>query len=466
MSNSSLQDAISAYRTAIKDLEEQHADHLILAVLVARDKVKDAFYHAEEELDIASINECSFEIMWLDKYLKNMASRERWPYKVDGWRNSLGKSDSDWWWRSSGLQSRQRSKRDAFLNIASFVLLVFTVGSVVNTSSKLLTLNIVWLGGSAIVLQGFFVYLASKTTLTTSSQWLDHLFTSFRIPSKRKSFAKLLLVFTALGISLFVEFTCLSFSQHYTQQGLEYYLNEDYIIAKNRLENAIKLDSSNVEAINWLGEVYELMAVYNPKFTQLAEEQYVKAVEMGSLSALNNLARRDITEEYLGKDKSEENKSEQDRTLITRLGNEDYLREDGTRDISHAVLQHDFYLNSGWFELNTFRVNSSQEELQMKLQKSLGELMKAIKIMEEWTNGNDNSKNIRYFLRHANAYCLRAEVSKEMMNLEISSQQIEIYKNMAKNDYHQCKGHLERKKTNRPYEVLWLNNDAEKVRES
>lgn len=172
------------------------------------------------------------------------------------------------------------------------------------------------------------------------------------------------------------------------------------------------------------------------------------------------LARRDITEKYSGEDKSKENKSEQDKTLITRLSDEGYLREDGTRDISHAVLQHDYYLNYGWFELNNFRVTSSQGDLE----RSLENLIRAIKIIDTWTN--DNSKNIRYFLRHANAYCLRAEVSEKMMNLDISLRQIEKYKDMAKNDYHQCKDHLDRKKTKRPYEVLWLNNAAEKMSES
>jgi hypothetical protein len=342
MSSSSLKDVISAYESAIHELEKNSSDQNVLAVLIARDKVKVAFCDAEEELDNESTDEFTLWILELDETLIRIAANGAWPYKVDGWRDSLGKS-GDWWWSASGLQAYQKSRLDAFLNISSLILLILTAGQVISTASKFSVLNLTWLGSSAIVFQGFFAYLASKTTLTTSNQWFDHLLASLHRPSKEKAYAKLLLVAMACGTSLLIEAGCLFSSRHYSNAGSKKYLDADYISAENDLNKAIALNPKNEDALNWLGEVYEAMSEFNPDLEKLAYEKYSLAMNLGSISSINNLSRRAIIAGTKQSNKDERQRYyEQAELFLHRAEQEGLIDDERAIDLDHAKIQHDY----------------------------------------------------------------------------------------------------------------------------
>jgi len=481
MSNSSLQNTVLDYKLAIQDLERNNTNQAVLAVLVARDKVQDALASAEEELDITSIDHCVLLILDLDKQLKDIASKEQWPYKVDAWRNSLGKSEANWWWRSGSLQVHQQSRQDVFFNISSLVLLIFTVGQVINTSSRLLALNLTWLGSSAIVLQSFFVYLASKTTLTSSSQWFDHLFASFHRPVREKSRAKFGLVAMAFGTSFLIQAACLTFSQKFSEKGAEDYLKENYISAESKLTNAIKLNPANAEAINWLGELYESRSEVEPKLAQKSYDQYSLAMNLGSISSLNNLARVAIIQGITTKDASKKLQYyNQADSLLVRLSKEEYIRnaeqidlEQGKNgaeqiDFEQGKNLHDYHVNRGWQVLEAYKLNPAE----INLEERMGNFDKAISIRErlEESDSENNGMTLETFTRHANAYCLRAEEAtlfvEQMKKENPNEPDIAEESKAITNDLEKCRSQLEEKKVKRSYEIEWLKRACDRISKS
>jgi len=457
MSNSSLQNTVLDYKLAIQDLERNNTNQAVLAVLVARDKVQDALASAEEELDITSIDHCVLLILDLDKQLKDIASKEQWPYKVDAWRNSLGKSEANWWWRSGSLQVHQQSRQDVFFNISSLVLLIFTVGQVINTSSRLLALNLNWLGSSAIVLQSFFVYLASKTTLTSSSQWFDHLFASFRRPVREKSRAKFGFVAMAFGTSFLIKVICLGLSQEFSEAGAEKYLEQNYISAEIKLTNAIKLNPENAEAINWLGELYESKSDLNPDLTQKAYDQYSLAMNLESISSLNNLARVAIIQGIEAKDTSEKiqyyNRAQ---LFLDQLSNHNINDVDQV-NLEQAKNQHDYLINLTWITLERYKVNPEEASL-IEEERHIDE---AIRIIEEWAK--KDARSINTFTRNANAYCLRGEEAGLLIDILEAQNQIDYHSvrslsQRRHDDLEKCRSNLAIKKNRRSYEAKWLNN--------
>jgi hypothetical protein len=142
----------------------------------------------------------------------------------------------------------------------SISILIPTVGLLINTSSKLITLNFGLLSNSAIVLQSFLTYLATKTSLSTSSQWFDNLFNTLHRPSREKPKAKFIFTLFVGSLVVLVNQVMLKGSEVLTDSGEDKYEERSYISAQSNLENAVKLNPSNTKAINLLGEIYEEVA--------------------------------------------------------------------------------------------------------------------------------------------------------------------------------------------------------------
>lgn len=441
MTDSPLDLALQDYDSTLRALDDRPADEQILAVLRARDGVQAVLmktlnneqYPCQDELQALR------QLLELDQKLKDKAKSGNWVNRVDTLRESLGRSENSWWWFSEKLQQGH----SLGLDILNFILLVPTVTLIIDTSSRLLSVNFGFIGTFTIVLQSLLGLIAGKLSLSNSEEFLNRFILHLGIRRNRLSWVKLSITFLILLFVSFIYQIVLPWrSRQLLQSGTQNYEKGFYAAAKENLSAAIELDPQNWQAKNKLGEVYE--AVDESKE---AEKLYKLAMENDLIAAYNNLGRL-----YLIR-ATEENKSYFATTFVFINRAKGKLESHDSRDSDSNYTYKDEYDNYtllSWAYLERSRV-------QTKLDEQLRDINNAIRYSYfPITLDNKQKSNELSFklLKNAAPYCIRAEAVGEKKRLTHDS--LEPDEQVVKQLWNTCFDELEKRQDNlQPYERDW-----------
>jgi hypothetical protein len=494
---SSLEEAVQDYFAEIDSLEKVTSDHKktsegqevvkqALAVLIARDKVYTAFIETEKLLDDSSNRNQTvlqlIQLSKLDKRLRENACRYRWSYQVDSWRDSLDKPSDRWWWYSHELQSASHSIKSLILNFSGFIILGIAISLAINTSSKLLSANITLLGSSAIVFQSLLLYLASKTNLSSSSEWFDRFFAWLHLPKHDKVCAKLCFSVLVLLFVLLIDKGTIWYSQNLTKITKKNYQDSRhasvYIRAQADLERATKLNPENVEAINLLGQAYEELSTLTNTNLDKAVELYTLAYQKGNSQGSMNLARSFLLDSLR---KEKEDKIQLLYNSLNILNSVEYRSP-----IQSEYKQIDKYLEDlkafyeynsikAWVHLELYKIVDDEESKEESMITADSLIPVAITILEKLPEKENRPQQVienpeqdslaikAFFADHINAYCLRAIFLKEALSNEQNiagiwsmGKAIEIDPH-ADGDWGECHELLDTDKNKMFYEIDWFN---------
>jgi tetratricopeptide (TPR) repeat protein len=309
-----------------------------LGLLHSRDIVDEALNQENSNLTTAQLS----KVIELDLKLKSIISKY-YTSDIDllVWKASLKPTTDSWWWSQEKIQ--QIIKENKFTLVWKFfsiILMVISLGLIVDIIPKFLSEGSDIFGAIAIIVQSLLAAIVAGGTLTTTgNETIKNIFIIFKIPFRQWEFIKFLVVFiiTIILISLYIYLP--SIAVYYNNRGLELFHSGQLSKAENDYHRAIKLNPDYYEAHYNLGLLYEDLQDY-----EKAQSEYKLALRGGLDAAYNNLGHLYI-----------ENK-EYDKSIAVLITGLDIS--------SDNEIRYDLLKNLGWARLMQERYQEAELSLE------------------------------------------------------------------------------------------------------
>ncbi len=290
---SGLEHTIELYATNLTALDEAGADascEQILKVLVARDAVRTALNAEEKEV----IKECLMTLFELDSRLKKQEEVITQGVNLADWRTSLNPPPDAWWWYFPP-PIHQWDRYDWLWSTLAITCTTASFSLLADIAPRFWAGGPSTVGAFAVIGPSVLSLLAGGGALTQAGRTaVEKLLGACKIPKhfwQEVSCGASVLVL--LGLVGF-RFSLPQIAVWYNERGEKFhYVKENEALTLHKLasaeqyyQRAIKLDPNYATAYFNLGRLYGTRQELDK-----ARVQYKVAMQLGSLDAMNNLAR-------------------------------------------------------------------------------------------------------------------------------------------------------------------------------
>lgn len=286
---SRLEHAVDRYEKAIAALETA-AEHLsvehILDVLIARDAVQAAMSDRSQHHSGRLVK----AIKELDFRLKQQSQSINRVMKLAEWQAILNppEPEQQWWWLLDPITPKPwRDRFDWLWRFFSLVFLTAALSLLIDISQKFLSGGPDTAGVFAVIIPSVLTLLAGGGALTkTGQEGLEYILTSFKL--EKAWWDEIVCLASALLLALLILFwsllPCIA-DHYYIKIGNKAYDADQFTMAEEHYNRALKLNSDSMEAYYKLGKIHEELQELNE-----AKSQYKIAAKGGIIAAYNDLA--------------------------------------------------------------------------------------------------------------------------------------------------------------------------------
>lgn len=293
MSDSSLKALVKSYSEALETLENQSSalpPEKILKVLLIRDQIQAALANRKDPSGNALL-----KIFELDDRLNKQAEKIHEAVELEAWRTSQEIDESAWWWvLKIQTEAPSFSWWDAFLDIVALFCWIVIGSLILDIMPRFLSGGPDRWAAFAVVVQAVLTALAAGGALSQAGQEMLKQIPSKLIPTTSWPQRQLVIAIPLLMVFLLLRFSLPRIATFYHNRGAERHHAGHLISAQFDYERALKLNPDYIEPHYNLGSLYEDLQKFD-----MAQEEYLVAVQGKLLPANNNLARLYIlNEEY------------------------------------------------------------------------------------------------------------------------------------------------------------------------
>ena len=261
------------------------------------------------------------------------------------WRKSLSPPAHHWWWHPKSTPVKS-PWQEWFLGGVTIALLTICLALAKDISARFLTgAPGIWSSFLAIAPTAIALFATGGVLTKVGTQLIDRLLT--RTPASPQQWPQ---VKAGLALALTVTFFLLHFiglpvaANLYQADGKKQYFKEGKLeSAQASFQRALQLNPNFPDANHHLALTYEDIRDFDS-----ARAEYIKAVNAGLLTSVNNLARLQIVED--------EDYESAAVLLLSAL-------DDEARDREDAVLEYGLRKNLGWAWLEQGRLLEAEGEL-------------------------------------------------------------------------------------------------------
>ncbi|MEL6605281.1 MAG: tetratricopeptide repeat protein [Cyanobacteria bacterium J06614_10] len=345
--------AICIYHRQVTTLQaqDQGGDNLqvqdtkLLALLRQRDRIQffidqSAKNPNADPIDPSHFVQLSNDDAIVGKWSKQFAKLPAFP----NWRKSLNPPDHHWWWPTP--EEPVKPWVEWFLGGLTIALITLCLALARDISTRFFTgAPGIWSSIGAIAPAALALFATGGALTKVGKQLIDTLLANHPKAAHRTPWIKfglaagltaLFFIGHALGLPVA--------ANRYHETGKQQYFQEGRLAsAQASFKRALQLNPNFPEANHSLALTYEDLRDFDS-----AKGEYVKAVNAGLLTSVNNLARLQIVEEADYESAAV--------LLLTALQNK-------ARDRNDTALEYGLRKNLGWAWLNQDRLIKAQGEL-------------------------------------------------------------------------------------------------------
>ena len=347
---SPLQNALQTYHEQIEQLTLSgcpvFAETSLLALLRQRDRIQTLLEASASESNPDTIPPQSLIALseddatvgkWNDALFEFIA--------LPAWRKSLNPPIHHWWWYPEPMPSKS-PWQEWLLGGLTIAFLTICLALAKDISTRFLTGGTgIWSSLLAIAPTAIALFATGGVLTKVGVQLIDKLLTRTQASPQHWPQIKTGLALTLMTIFFLCHFIGLPFAAgRYHADGKKQYFTEGKLeSAQASFRRALQLNPNFPEANHHLALTYEDLRDFDN-----ARAEYVKAVNAGLLTSVNNLARLQIVE-----DKDYESAAV---LLLSAL-------DDEARDREDTVLEYGLRKNLGWAWLEQGRLIEAEGEL-------------------------------------------------------------------------------------------------------
>ncbi len=354
-----LEKTVILYQELLEKLIASHnslSKQEVLEILLTRDAINNALSDRVKPSALVML-----EIERLDSQLKENGDKLIQSVNLAEYRNNFPNLPDTWWWyldiyiEEKVIESHPWNRFDGLIKVIRTMVWAGNLALLGNLASFFLNSASGLAGSVTIAIPGILSLLQAESELTEKGkQGFDKILKAVKIPQYFHEEAKLGSSLLMTGLLLGIYWNLPSISNYYKLEGKRLQEQQKLALAEVQYQQAINLDSNNLDAYYKLATLYEELQDF-----ESAKKQYTVAITGGFLDAYNNLAYWYIRE----------NKNEEAIELL-RQGLQ--LIEEKERDFERLTNEEKFnfqsqkynvYKNLGWARFQQERYDDAMTYL-------------------------------------------------------------------------------------------------------